>query len=82
MRNLAIALAAVSALVTGAAISTPASAMDYPYCLQGRETGYPGDCQYQSYQQCQASASGRDAYCGTNPRVAYNQQRGWNQNRR
>ena len=75
MRQLTLALAAVSALVTGAAISTPASAMDYPYCLQGRETGYPGDCSYRNYQQCQASASGRDAFCGVNPRFAYDQQR-------
>lgn len=82
MRHLAIALAAVSSLVTVAAVTTPASAMDYPYCLQGRETGYPGECSYRTYQQCQASASGRDAFCGINPRVAYNQQRGWNQNRR
>jgi hypothetical protein len=86
MRNLAIALASLSVLVTGAAISTPASAMDYPYCLQGRQTGYPGECSYRTYQECQASASGRDAACGINPRVAYNEQRGsdqfWDRNGR
>jgi Spy/CpxP family protein refolding chaperone len=79
MRKLTLTLAAASALITMAAVSTPASAKDYPYCLQGRQTGYPGECSYSSYQQCQASASGRDAFCGINPRVAYNQQRGgWN----
>jgi Spy/CpxP family protein refolding chaperone len=76
MRKLTLALSAASALITMAAVSTQALAMDYPYCLQGRQTGYPGECSYQSYQQCQASASGRDAVCGINPRVAYNQQRG------
>jgi hypothetical protein len=80
MRHLALALAAASALLSGAAISTPARAMDYPYCLQGRQTGYPGECSYRSYQQCLASASGRDAACGINPRVAFNQQRRGYQN--
>jgi Protein of unknown function (DUF3551) len=27
----------------------------------------PIDCSFSSYQQCQASASGRDAYCAENP---------------
>lgn len=79
MRHFIFAIASVSALVAGSvAFSAPASARDYPYCLQGRETGYPGDCSYQSYRQCQASASGRDAFCSVNPRAAYNQQNGWN----
>ena len=45
------------------------------YCLQGRIWGYPGNCQFASYQQCQASASGTDAYCGINPRYAFAQRR-------
>ena len=40
---------------------TPAAAYDYPYCAQGRGVGIPGDCSYQTYAQCMASASGRDA---------------------
>ena len=28
------------------------------YCLQGRDYGYPGNCQYASYAQCMATASG------------------------
>jgi hypothetical protein len=51
-----------------------APAQDYPYCLQGRQWGYPGKCQFTSYQQCLATASGTDAYCGTNPRFASGQQ--------
>src|SRR5262249_52759205 len=37
------------------------------YCLPGRIYGYPGNCQYTSNDQCMASASGQDAYCGINP---------------
>ena len=54
--------------------STPAAAYDYPWCLQGRQTGYPGECSYTSYAQCMASASGRYAYCGVNPRVGFARQ--------
>ena len=37
------------------------------YCLQGRIWGYPGNCQFATYWQCAATASGTDAYCGPNP---------------
>ena len=47
---------------------------DYPWCSQGRQEGYPGDCNYQTRAQCLASVSGRDASCGINPRVAFSQQ--------
>ena len=38
------------------------------YCLQGRQWGHPGNCQFSSYAQCMATASGTDASCGINPR--------------
>lgn len=44
------------------------------YCLQGRIWGYPGNCQFANYEQCMATASGTDAYCGVNPVWAF---RGW-----
>ena len=56
------------------ASTAPAAAYDYPYCLQGRGIGVPGDCSYQTYAQCQASASGRGLYCNINPRVAFARQ--------
>ena len=46
----------------------PAAARDYPFCIKGCDFGSGrGDCSFSSYQQCQASASGRDAYCDANP---------------
>jgi Protein of unknown function (DUF3551) len=48
------------------------------YCLQGRIWGYPGNCQFSSYEQCMATASGTDAYCGPNPQYMFaRQQRGY-----
>ena len=76
MRNAMLAMLALSAAAVGTvAGSSPAAAYDYPYCLQGRTVGIPGDCSYSSYRQCMASASGRGLYCNINPRVAYGDQR-------
>jgi hypothetical protein len=72
MRKLVLAMMAVTAgYVAALATSAPAAAYDYPWCLQGRNEGIPGDCAYQTYAQCEASASGRFAYCNINPRVAF-----------
>jgi Protein of unknown function (DUF3551) len=46
---------------------TPVAASEYRYCLQGDAYAGAGDCGFTSYQQCQATASGRTAYCGANP---------------
>ena len=73
MRNAILALMAVTAAGTVTlAGSGPAAARDYPYCLRGGGYGYPGECSYTSYAQCQASASGRYVYCGINPLFALN----------
>jgi hypothetical protein len=53
--------------------ASAASAHDYPYCLQGQDYGYPGLCQFTSYLQCEATASGTLSYCGVNPRFYYAQ---------
>ena len=75
MRNAMLAmvalLAAAAATMAG---STPAAAIDYPWCVQGR-VGIPGDCSYRSYAECMATASGRRVYCNVNPRVAFGRQR-------
>jgi len=41
------------------------------YCLQGKQWGYPGNCQFSSYTECMATASGTDSYCGINPQKAF-----------
>jgi len=51
-----------------ASAALPAAARDYPFCIKGCDFGAGlGDCSFSSYQQCQASASGRQAYCDANP---------------
>ncbi len=67
MRNVILAaLAAVGLAMIGAA---PAEAVGtrHPFCLQGND--YPGlsNCVWDSYEQCQATASGRYLYCIENP---------------
>lgn len=71
------ALAAVSAVAIGGSFSTAsaAGAVQDSYCLQGRQSGYPGNCQFSSYRQCMATASGTNQGCGINPMRAYAPQR-------
>ena len=66
MRHLIFAAASAACLLAGFATTSPAAADQSRYCLQGRIWGYPGNCQFSTYQQCQASASGTDAGCGIN----------------
>jgi hypothetical protein len=76
MRNASLIVATL--LAAGAATlagPTPAAAIDYPWCVQGRGIGIPGDCSYTSYNQCMASASGRGLYCNVNPRTAFGRER-------
>jgi len=61
-RILAALILSAIAIPTGGAIA----ARDYPFCLKGCDFGN-GDCSFLSYQQCQATASGRDAWCDANP---------------
>ena len=63
-----VVLSAVSALATIGLISPAAAGR---YCLQGRQWGYPGNCEFQTYRQCEATASGTLSYCGINPRYGF-----------
>jgi hypothetical protein len=67
MQKVVLELLAAAAL--GVAALSPAQAVGtrYPFCLQGDE--FPGlsNCTFTSYQQCQATASGRLLYCVANP---------------
>src|SRR3984893_16203433 len=66
MRGSLWALMAIG--VMAAIGAAPAAAGGMPFCIKGCEFGGSvGDCSFSSYQQCQATASGRDAYCAANP---------------
>jgi hypothetical protein len=75
MRKVIFTMLGAACLIGTWTLASPAVAQDYRYCLQGRQWGYPGNCQFTSYRQCMASASGTQAYCGINPRYAFGSQR-------
>lgn len=77
-RNLSLAiLVTASALAVLGSMSSAfaTEAIQDNYCLQGRKSGYPGNCEFSTYQQCLATASGTDEGCGINPMKAFAQQR-------
>jgi Protein of unknown function (DUF3551) len=49
--------------------SVPANAYGgrHAFCIQDDEYPALSTCTFASYQQCQATASGRDAWCDANP---------------
>ncbi len=49
--------------------SAPAAAVGtrYPFCIQGDEQPGLSNCTFTSYEQCQATASGRFLSCIANP---------------
>lgn len=61
------ALAACAVAAIGM-VPDAARARDYPFCIKGGGyDGSVGDCSFDSYEQCRATASGRDNYCDANP---------------
>jgi len=63
----ALFLAFVTSAVVFPAVSGPASANEFPYCIQGDDfAGGTGDCIFTSKAQCEATASGRTASCTEN----------------
>jgi hypothetical protein len=61
-----LVLATIPLVLIATASGAAAAARDFPFCLKGCDFGN-GDCSFASYQQCQATASGRDAWCDINP---------------
>lgn len=56
--------------VVAAAVAMPAVAGQMAFCIKGCDFGGgggTGDCSFSSLAQCQATASGRDATCASNP---------------
>jgi len=45
------------------------------YCLQGQDAGYPGNCEFSTYEQCKATASGNDGACTENRSYLFAEQR-------
>ncbi len=67
MRRAILAALTVMGLTAVAAVPAEAVGTRYPFCIQGDE--YPGlsNCSFASYEQCQATASGRSLTCIANP---------------
>lgn len=65
-RAILVLLAAGGLAVLGA---TPAAAVGtrYPFCIQGDDQPGLSGCTFTSYEQCQATASGRILSCIANP---------------
>jgi hypothetical protein len=62
------AILLVLAVASLGAVGPGATAGALPYCIKGCDfAGGAGDCSFSSLQQCQATASGRDATCAANP---------------
>src|ERR1700675_5014029 len=66
MRNMVLAL--LAAVGVALMVSSPAAAVGtrYPFCIQGDEQPGLSNCTFTSYEQCQATASGRKLYCIAN----------------
>jgi len=62
-------LAGLAAIGIAIAATAPAAAVGtrHPFCLQGANYPALSDCGFNSYEQCQASASGRLLTCVANP---------------
>jgi hypothetical protein len=70
MRRIILAVLALGTI--SVAGSSPAAAFDYPYCAQTRYDEF--HCEFTSYNQCLATASGIGADCILNPIIAFARQ--------
>ncbi|MES2749757.1 MAG: DUF3551 domain-containing protein [Pseudomonadota bacterium] len=71
MRNASLTLLALAGFLTLS--QRPAHAIDYPYCMTYVQ-GWSGAierCDFSTFAQCQASASGLNGSCAENWRLAY-----------
>ena len=76
MRRTILTLASFATLIAASLSAAPAQAGNDRYCLQGRSWGYPGNCQFSTYSQCIATASGTIDGCGLNPTYAFREWKG------
>ena len=70
MKTLALAAMALGVLgATQMMNAKPAAAqIEYPYCKQGSQQGYPGNCSFSTFESCRYSAQGTGGNCVANPR--------------
>jgi len=67
MRNVILTLLAASTMAALGAVPAKAVGTRYPFCIQGDEQPGLSNCTFVSYEQCQATASGRRLWCIPNP---------------
>lgn len=72
MRNLFLAAVVLGTMASIGMAPSPVLARDYPFCIKGASyDSAVGDCSFDTYEQCLATASGRRAYCDANPFYVY-----------
>jgi hypothetical protein len=81
MRSAILAFLAASGLAMAGAAPAEAVGVRYPFCLQGNDSPGLSNCTFTSYEQCQASASGRFLYCVANPYYGGGEQRVYRERR-
>jgi Protein of unknown function (DUF3551) len=67
MRNLILVMLAASGLAIISIAPAEAVGTRHPFCMQGKEHPALSDCTWDSYEQCQATASGQRLWCIQNP---------------
>ena len=67
MRNALMVLAAIGGLAAIGIAPAGAVGVRYPFCIQGNDQPGLSNCTFTSYEQCQATASGRFLTCIANP---------------
>ena len=67
MRKIFVALLGTGALALMSTLPAQAVGTRHAFCLQGYEYPALSYCTFDTYEQCQATASGRNLYCVANP---------------
>jgi hypothetical protein len=76
MAKLFTAVFSIAAMAAIGVVPNAAQARDYPFCIKGADYGSAvGDCSFDTFEQCQATASGRFDFCAANPFFAYAKKR-------
>jgi hypothetical protein len=67
MRNISLALLSVGGVAMPDRAAAQTAVTQYPFCIQGVDNPGYGGCSFNTPQACQASASGTEAECITDP---------------